>query len=318
MDAWVSIPFVMILLLAGLASLPLFPSVGFHLNQARRQFRAGHTLADLRSALDLARRERAETEALTREDEEVPTHRALRAATVGSATWFVVTALLINNGIIPEAPANPWTFVPLLSTMGLGALSNALGVSFIPRGLRQFWQAGIRDRLWNSRLGEWVAKRLGAPDRSHAVGAGVFRATEAAIGLAAGELFAALPKAYREQLGELPGTVAALEARAAGARAELDVVSAMAASSPGDATVLEARRRSAASHLAESVTALEGIRLDLLRLHAGAGDLAPLTTLIDAARLLGEDVSRLVSAQREVDAPTALRALGARRIPTPR
>ena len=54
-------------------------------------------------------------------------------------------------------------------------------------------------------------------------------------------------------------------------------------------------------HLAESVAALEGIRLDLLRLHAGAADLAPLTTLIDAARLLGEDLSRLAEAQREVE-----------------
>src|SRR5688572_14169210 len=41
-----------IVLLAGITSLPLFPVVGFHLNQARRQFRAGHTLADLRAALE--------------------------------------------------------------------------------------------------------------------------------------------------------------------------------------------------------------------------------------------------------------------------
>jgi serine/threonine-protein kinase len=51
----------------------------------------------------------------------------------------------------------------------------------------------------------------------------------------------------------------------------------------------------------ESVAALEGIRLDLLRLHAGASDLAPLTTLIDAARQIGEDVDRLAEAQREVE-----------------
>ncbi|MGH7712986.1 MAG: serine/threonine-protein kinase, partial [Gemmatimonadaceae bacterium] len=41
-----------IVLLAAITSLPLFPIVGFHLNQARRQFRAGHTLADLRAALE--------------------------------------------------------------------------------------------------------------------------------------------------------------------------------------------------------------------------------------------------------------------------
>jgi serine/threonine-protein kinase len=38
-----------LVLLGAITSLPLFPVVGFHLDQARRQFRAGHTLADLRS-----------------------------------------------------------------------------------------------------------------------------------------------------------------------------------------------------------------------------------------------------------------------------
>jgi serine/threonine-protein kinase len=143
----------------------------------------------------------------------------------------------------------------------------------------------------------------------------MFRATEAALGLAAAELFAALPKAYREQLAELPATVAALEARAADTRAEIDVLAALASSGSADAAVLETRRTAAAAHLAESVGALAAIRLDLLRLHAGAGDLAPLTTLIDAARLLGEDVSRLANARREVDAP-APRSFGPGRIPT--
>jgi serine/threonine-protein kinase len=76
--------------------------------------------------------------------------------------------------------------------------------------------------------------------------------------------------------------------------------------------VVAARRKAAATHLAESVAALEGIRLDLLRLHAGAADLAPLTTLIDAARLIGEDLGRLAEAQQEVEDMT-----GRRRTPTP-
>src|SRR5687768_7613187 len=75
-----------IVLLAAIASLPLLPIVGFHLNQARRQFRAGHSLADLRSALEVARRERAETDALVRDDKEPLSHRMLRMGTVGSAT----------------------------------------------------------------------------------------------------------------------------------------------------------------------------------------------------------------------------------------
>ena len=307
-----------IVLLAGITSLPLFPIVGFHLNQALRQFRAGHTLADLRSALEVARRERAETEALTRQDEEGRAHRLLRLATVTSATWLAVTFGLLLQGTIHENRIGvAWFLAPLLTTMLLGAVSNALDVQFIPERLREWWQTGIRERLWNGRAGEWLARRLGAPERSRAVGGGVFRATEAALGVAAGELFAALPKAFREQLAELPATVAALEARAAEARAEIDVLAALAPSGSGDAEVLETRRTAAAAQLAASVAALEGIRLDLLRLHAGAGDLAPLTTLIDAARLLGEDVRRLADAQREVDAAIVRRPLGAGRIPTP-
>jgi serine/threonine-protein kinase len=291
-----------IALLAAITAAPLLPIVGFHVNQAMRQFRSGHSLADLRSALEIARRERAETEAVVRDDVEPTWHRVLRIATVASATWFVVTGLLIINGVIHENRTGMlWVLGPALGTMVLGAVSNALDVQFIPDRLRKWWQTGIRDRLWNSRVGEWLARRLGAPTRSQLAGASAFRATEAALGVAASELFAALPKEWREQLAELPATVAALEARAAEARAEIDVVAALAPSASAGVDVLDARRSAASQRLADSVAALEGIRLDLLRLHAGAGDLAPLTTLMDAVRLIGEDMSRLAEAQREAE-----------------
>jgi serine/threonine-protein kinase len=289
--------------LGAIAAAPLLPIVGFHLNQARKQFRAGHTLADLRTALEVARRERAETEAVVREEKEPRSHQALRVATVASASWLAVTFVLLAQGTIHENRTRlVWVFGPVLTTLVLGALSNALDVQFIPNKLREWWQTGIRERLWKSRAGEWLARRLGAPERSQVVGPGVFRATEAALGVAASELFAALPNAYREQLAELPAMVAALEARAAEARAEIEVLAELAQSGNDDADVLRARREAASAHLTESVAALETIRLDLLRLHAGANDLAPLTTLIDAARVLGDDVKRLADAQREVDA----------------
>jgi serine/threonine-protein kinase len=306
-----------IVVLGAIASLPLLPIVGFHLNQARRQFRVGHTLADLRSALEIAKRERAETEALERQEEEGSSRRLLRLATVASGTWLAVTFVLLLLDVIHENRGGfIWMAMPALSTMLLGAVSNALDVSFIPTRLRSWWQTGIRDRLWNSRAGEWLASRLGAPERSGLAGASAFRATEAALGVAASELFAALPSAYREQLAELPATVAALEAQAAAARTEIDVVAALAPSGSSDAEVLAARRQAASAHLGESVAALEAIRLDLLRLHANASDLAPLTTLMDAARLLGEDVGRLAEARREVEG-VGTRRLGAGRVPTP-
>ena len=303
--------------LASLAAAPLLPIVGFHLNQARRQFRAGHTLADLRSALEVERRERAETEAIARDDEEALSHRVLRVATIGSASWLAVTfALLVQGTIHENRTPIAWIFTPLFTTLLLGAASNAFDVQFIPTRIREWWQTGIRDRLWNSRVGEWFARRVGAPERTQLAGASAFRATEAALGVAASELFAALPKAYREELAELPAIVAALEARAADARAEIDSVAALSSSASTDAEVLAARRNAAAGQLAQSVAALEGIRLDLLRLHAGAGDLAPLTTLMEEARALDDDLTRLADAQREVSEVVAPRPLGPGRITT--
>ena len=286
-----------VVVLATIAAAPLVPIVGFHLNQAYRQFRAGHTLADLRAALQVTERERAETEAVTRAESEPRGHRLLRYATIASGSWLAGTIALGFLGIIHENRTPLiWIFGPILSTLALGAASNALDVQFIPSKIRNWWQTGIRNRIWNSRVGEWLAKRLGAPERSQLAGANAFRATEAALGVAASELYAALPKAQREQLAELPAIVGQLEAKAAEARAEIDLVAAMPASE-----TLASRKERAAAQLAESVAALESIRLDLLRLHAGAGDLAPLTTLMDAAREIGEDLGRLAEGQREAE-----------------
>ena len=306
-----------IAMLATLAVLPSLPALGYHLNQARRLFRAGHTIADLRTALDIAARERSEGDALTAAARETRAARLLRAGFYAAGTWGAVTLSLALTGVIHERFVGMVPFLaPLVTTALLGAACNVLQVPLIPRALRRQIRLGFRERLWRSKLGGWIARRLGAPARSGVAGASAFRATESALGVAAAELFAALPKAYREQFADLPAIVAALEARAAGARADADVVAALAPSGSVDADMLAARRQTAASQLAESVAALEGIRLDLLRLHAGASDLGSLTTLMDAARQLGEDVGRLADAHREIEDASS-RDSGARRISTP-
>ena len=96
--------------------------------------------------------------------------------------------------------------------------------------------------------------------------------------------------------------MAALEARAAEARAQLELLATLAPAGGQEADVLAEKRTAATSQLKESVAALEGIRLDLLRLLAGSNDLAPLTTLIDAARQLSEEAGRLAEARRELEA----------------
>ena len=69
----------------------------------------------------------------------------------------------------------PFIVAPILTTMLLGAISNALDVPFVPARIRRWWRTGIRERIWNSRLGEWLARRLGAPERSRIAGAAAFR-----------------------------------------------------------------------------------------------------------------------------------------------
>jgi eukaryotic-like serine/threonine-protein kinase len=290
-----------VVILGTAALSPVLPIVGFHINQARKQFRAGYTLGDLRSALQVAQKERDEQATLSRESQSSPL-RALQLATIASAAWLAVTVGLLMAGVIHENRTPlPWIFTPVFSTLLLGAVSNALDLQFIPTKIRRWWQTGIRERLWNSSIGEWLAHRLGAPEQSRAVGGGVFRPTEAALGLAASELFTALPETYRAELFELPSIVAALEARAAEARAEVDVVAALARPGSDDTAVLERRRVKASANLAASVGALERIRLDLLKLHAGAGDLKPLTTLIDEAHVMSQEVKRLAEAEQEVE-----------------
>ncbi len=292
-----------IVLLGAITAAPLVPVVGFHVNQALRQFRAGHTLVELRAAMEVERRERAETEAVVERAVEPKAHRVLRMATIAAASWLATSFVLLVSGLAHERDHSMLLIIgPGLSTLALGAASNALDVQFIPTRLKKWWQTGIRNRLWSGRLGEWLARRLGAPERS-TLTASAFRATEVALGVAASELFASLPTTYQEQLAELPSVVATLEARAAEARAELEL-SALGPSGPDDAPVVAVRRKEAAARLAQTVAALESIRLDLLRLRAGAVDLAPITTLMDAARAIGDDVSRLAEAQKEVEAAT--------------
>ena len=95
------------------------------------------------------------------------------------------------------------------------------------------------------------------------------------------------------------------------------MVAALAPAGSSDADVLAARRTAASARLGKSVAALEAIRLDLLRLHAGAADVTPLTTLIDAARLLGDDMNRLADAQREVERPLGRQPRAQLAMPTP-
>jgi hypothetical protein len=161
----------------------------------------------------------------------------------------------------------------------------------------------VRSKIWNSRVGDWVAKLL--TPRHRGQGADLaYRPTEMALGVAAIDLYIALPRVYRDDIPELPSVVEQLEAHASAARARGDELEALLARSAHAVNIpanLVAARDAAKNELAKAVATLEALRLDLLRLHGGGSDLHPITTVLQSARELGEQMDRLSEAQRELD-----------------
>ncbi len=170
----------------------------------------------------------------------------------------------------------------------------------------EFW-----GKLWTGRMGRWLFKVARALLSNRAIPAAMtHRPTELAIGMAAEQLYADLPKAMRKQLIDLPHVVASLETDAQRMRARLEELQEAVAQPPlrheTDAA-LRRERDTVQKRLADSVAALETIRLGLLQLQSGGGSVQSLTTDLAAARAVGEAVNRLLEGQREVE--DALRPL---------
>lgn len=64
---------------------------------------------------------------------------------------------------------------------------------------------------------------------------------------------------------------------------------------------VRAARDAAEKRLSEAVAALETIRLELLRLHAGAGSVESMTADLTSALELSEDIERVLEGGREVE-----------------
>ncbi|MGH7648888.1 MAG: protein kinase domain-containing protein, partial [Gemmatimonadaceae bacterium] len=302
------------LIAAALTTVPLLTLAAFHLRQTWRALHAGYSVADLRTALarwrDIRREELAFESAET----------ALGPRLLRWVTWLSVGAFAAAIAVAVDAGgqkgSQPMVEALLKLTVwpagGSLLLSNALGVRLLPRKLRSAMIGFGRTRFWNSRFGGWLGALL-ARGRS-APPQVLNRPTEAALGIAASELFAALPTAYRRDLRALPDLVRRLEARAAQIREHVDELTRLTADaerdlapSPDDRTRdavarLIQQRDGARQDLGRSIAALEAIRLDLLRLHGGVDRADTVTSLLEQARRAERDLSTLIDAQREVHA----------------
>ena len=163
----------------------------------------------------------------------------------------------------------------------------------------EFWS-----QVWLGRIGRSafaVAKKL-LGNRTHLT-AMTHRATELSLGMAAEQLYESLPKESRLALGNLPPVLHRLQADAQALRKQHDDLQEALAGAPAtdDYSELRSLRDSIHGKLGDAVGALETIRLNLLRLHAGSGSIESLTTHIEMAAEVSDEVERLVAAHREVN-----------------
>jgi serine/threonine-protein kinase len=304
------------------ALLPLVPIAIFELRQAHRALGCGYSIADLRVAL-------LRHQAFRREEmaADVPILRPWLARLLRTATYGTI-ALLV--GMLVTIPAlEPATRERIPQAMQLtvfvvaavlGVSGSALGLTFPGRPADRGLFDRLRARFWSSGTGEAVARLLvrntaPAPAAQH-----VHRPTELAIGLAADALYDALPAPTRLELRELPPIVRKLEREAETLRERVDHLDARLQELDGSgATSLADRRREvgdtlrrareeAAQRRDTTVTALESIRLELLRLQAGIPAAESITNVLETARRLGQDVDRLVVARDDASAHAALRS----------
>ena len=303
--------------LAGFATLvsgyTLVP-LGVLINRARRLLNAGFGHGDIgvafKAEIDRSREERAY--GLGHGGGPSLIERILRwisGPTLGLAA-LTLPLLIITPG---------WEGVALLAgtfgwslTIGVGTGIGALIMLQRRRDVdAEFW-----GRLWTGRLGRWLfglarmftsKKALPAP-LTH-------RPTELALGMAAEQLFESLPKETRMQLRDLPDVVHRLEQDAQRMRARHEELQealadvgkrgkpdpAIAARHDRIVADLNTERDLVQQRLKDAVAALETIRLNLLRLHAGTGTVHSLTTDLGLAHKVVEEISGHVEGYREVE-----------------
>ena len=286
-----------------MASLPLVPITIFQLRKTYRALAAGYTLADLRQALRAWTMQRRENLAAADESAWARLARIITwtASIVVPAALFAVEISYrdVRGMVEPNALRNlvmgsVITGIASLATMG------ALGTPLISPKVERGLAGKLRGLIWNSKLGAWLADRLTPEHRG--VPETEFRPTELALKLAVDDLYAALPQSYRALVGDLPAVALRLSDHVTELRREVERLDVIRSNARGeeqamvDDLLLSSRRQ-----LGQVVTALEQMRLELLRLHGGADDMRPLTTSLDAARAMVEDIVRLRAAGAEVN-----------------
>ena len=289
--------------IAGAAIAP----VVFAVTSARRLARMGFAHADLapafRSELENAREEHAVEHGFGRSVLEKTLSRV--AGVLGS--YALAAGPLIAVGL----QSKQWhdTAEMALPVTGLTAsIAVIAGLAYLAtlQGRRdvdtEFWAL-----MWQGRLGTLafaVARKL-RPGRQVSA-AMTHRATELSLGMAAEQLYESLPKEVRQSIGDLPTLLARLQRDAQALRARHDELNdaltrLSTITAADDYENLRAERTLVHEKLRDAVGAMETIRLNLLRLHAGSATVEGVTTHLQFAADISAEVERLIAARHEVD-----------------
>jgi serine/threonine-protein kinase len=285
---------------------------------ARRFLKLGFTHQDLGPAFKSEIEQALEERALGQARGPKFVERTLRITMLCSGAMFGLTIPLVAltiGGVLRGTTAS-WIGTVFGLLGGVSGLSTLGYVMLLQR--RRDIDTDFWSKVWLGRIGKSafaVAKKL--LGKRARVSAMTHRATELSLGMAAENLYETLPKTTRQALGDLPGLLRRLQEDAQSLRKRYDDLQE-AFSAAGDAgstdaySDLRAARDNVHAKLGDAVGALETIRLNLLRLHAGSGTVESFTTHIGLAAEVSAEVERLLAAQGEVE-----RALAFPRDPVP-
>jgi serine/threonine-protein kinase len=288
--------------------------------QLRKLMRAGYDRADAALAFK-ADLEREAEERFFELGRRTPMHEWVMRGTavVGAPVAFLAVRAFLRS--LDVAYVGQTSTVRLIVGFVTAAVAAGAGLwAFAQHERRTDWGGHLLKRFLDSDFMRSCADvaRSGLR-RVHLIAPPTHRPTEMAIGMAVESLFAALPKDTKRELGDLPAVVAKLEGDATKMRQRVEEMNDMVAkieagrgrTAPTDQITaqrdkmdrdVQEAREVARTRLADAVAALEGIRLNLLRLTAGTGSVEGLTTDLANAKDVSEEVGRLLAAHGEIEA----------------
>ena len=303
-------------LIGGLTVLPLAILV----NRARRLLQAGFGHGDIGVAFRAEMEQQREERAVEHGPGPSRLERVLRLGALVGLGGAAVSMIVIVTSVGYPPPNYVDRLSGLMSLGILVGLGSGLPVLIMLQRRRDV-DTDAYAKFWTGPIGRWLFGFASSFTSTRSLPAAMtHRPTELSIGMAAERLFATLPKQTRHQLRDLPDVVHRLEEDAQRMRRRLeDLNEALAGPAaedggrgPGGDAPIETRRRRIVVNLQaerdlvqqrhnDALKALESLRLNLLRLHAGSGSVHSLTTDLALAREVARDLGFLLEAEREIE-----------------